>query len=192
MFIDIIFQQDLIVWNGFGFILYFYVKIPFLPIEFFESVYTLFYFIIVQYGIQAYPYFLLEVIIIHLFVSLEYDFPYGRFFGHDKGHDFPFRAVLGLHLDILKKTHFIDIPKILIEFIKIEFVPGVRPHHSQDGVFFYALVTPDVDRVDLDHARDLVIDAHCNTFDRIGQKVNIFRNHKDKKRRFGFGHINHL
>ena len=139
MFINVIFQLHLVIGEGFGFFFYFYVIISLLPVELFQPVYALSYIIVVKDGVETYPHFLFEVITIHLFISLKYNFPYGGFLSYDKGDDLPFRTVFGLHLDILKETHLIDISKVLIERTKVELVPDLGPYHGQDGIFLYAV-----------------------------------------------------
>ena len=136
MFLDIVFQQNLVVGKGFGGLLYFGIVVTLFLVKISQTINTLPDGIKIQNGIQINPKLFLKIFIINLVIPHKHDLAYGRFFYHIEGNHLARRTGGHVHGDILEKTHFVDITKILVQFIKVQPIPRLRAHNGQNGSLF--------------------------------------------------------
>ncbi|MBA7678591.1 hypothetical protein ES703_86869 [subsurface metagenome] len=84
-----------------------------------------------------------------------------------QGHCRPCRPFFCFYLDILEKSHLVYGTKVLIKPLIVEPITFFSSNYSQNGLFFYALITVNIDRIHLDNPNDLIINIQGNPFNRF-------------------------
>ena len=190
IFLNVVLQQNLVLGEGFSGLLDFGIVITLFLVKIIETIDTLLDGIKIQDGIQIDPELFLKIFIIELIIAHKHDLAHGWLFNHIKGNHFSRRTVGHIHGYIFEKSHFVDIAKILVQFIQVQPVPGIRAHNSQNSGLFDAPIACHMDGIHLGDSGNPIFNTQSQSFHRLRNLVHILNHLKDEKRHLFTRNIN--
>ncbi len=182
IFFNVVFQQNLVVGEVFSGLLDFGIVITLFLVKIIEAIDTLLDGIKIQNGIQIDPKLFLKIFIIKLIIAHKRDLAHGWLFNHIKGNHLARRTVGHTHGYILEKAHLVDVAKVLVQFIKVQPVPGLRAHNSQNSGLFDSPIACHMNGIHLGDTGNPIFNTQSQSLHRLRNLVHILNNLKDKER----------